>query len=370
MPYFHDIDPIAFTVPAFDVVWWRLLVFAAIVAALVWRVGRPRAGDTADEAQARRESLLFSGGIAAAAALYGVYLLFRGETFALGPFGVHWYGIMYLGGFLGAWLVGNRRIQQGRLPVSAERFSDLAFYVMMGVIIGGRIGYMLFYVPLDWIAHDPLALLRVWEGGMSFHGGLLGVLCAGWWWSRRNAIRFFDTVDFVAPLVPIGLGLGRLGNFIGGELWGRHTDLPWGMIFPRALESLGKTRDELHQMYLAGELTHEARHPSQLYEFTLEGIVMLTVLLLYSRKPRPRYRISGLFALMYGAFRFLVEFVREPDAQLGFIAFDWLTMGQILSLPLIVTGIVLLWLSRRAPTPYPPHAAASAVAVPEHKKAA
>ena len=281
-------------------------------------------------------------------------------AFSIGPFGIHWYGIMYLGGFLGAWLLGERRRRQGRLPVSYEAFSDLAFYVMMGVILGGRVGYMLFYVSLDWMLHDPLQLFRVWEGGMSFHGGLLGVLAAGWWWSRRNKIHFFDTVDFVAPLVPIGLGLGRLGNFIGGELWGRHTDLPWGMIFPRSLDALGKSKDELYQMYLAGQLNHEARHPSQLYEFTLEGIVMFTVLLIYSRKPRPRYAVSGVFGLLYGTFRFCIEFVREPDAQLGFIAFDWLTMGQILSLPLIAVGIVLLWLSRRAPTLVPPAAGMAA----------
>ena len=274
-------------------------------------------------------------------------------AFSVGSFGVHWYGIMYLLGFLGAWMLGNKRRKQGRLAASEEQFSDLAFYVMLGVILGGRIGYMLFYTSLSWVLHDPLQIFRVWEGGMSFHGGLLGVLVAGWWWSRRNNIHFFDTVDFVAPLVPIGLGLGRLGNFIGGELWGRHTDAPWGMIFPRALESLGKSRDELYQMYLGGELNNEARHPSQLYEFTLEGIVLFGVLWFYSRKPRPRYAISGLFALLYGLFRFSVEFVREPDVQLGFIAFDWLTMGQILSLPLIVTGIVLLWLSRKSPKAAP-----------------
>jgi len=270
-------------------------------------------------------------------------------AFSIGPVAVHWYGIMYLLGFVGAWYLGNRRREQGRLAASYEAFSDLAFYVMLGVIVGGRIGYMLFYVSLDWVLHDPLALFRVWEGGMSFHGGLLGVLVAGWWWSRRNRIHFFDTVDFVAPLVPIGLGLGRLGNFIGGELWGRHTDVPWGVIFPRALDHLGKSRDELYQMYLAGQLNDEARHPSQLYEFTLEGVVLFGVLWFYSRKPRPRYAVSGLFALLYGLFRFGVEFVREPDVQLGFIAFDWLTMGQILSTPLILIGIVLLWLSRRSP---------------------
>jgi len=270
-------------------------------------------------------------------------------AFSIFGFGVHWYGIMYLLAFLGAWALGESRRKQGRLPVSAEGFSDLSFYVMLGVILGGRVGYMLFYTPPVWMLHDPLQLFRVWEGGMSFHGGLLGVLAAGWWWSRRNGIHFFDTVDFVAPLVPIGLGLGRLGNFIGGELWGRHTDAPWGVIFPRALDQLGKSRDELYQMYLAGQLNSEARHPSQLYEFTLEGVVLFGVLWFYSRKPRPRYAVSGLFALLYGLFRFGVEFVREPDVQLGFIAFDWLTMGQILSTPLILIGIVLLWLSRRSP---------------------
>ncbi|MGA9341602.1 MAG: prolipoprotein diacylglyceryl transferase [Rhodanobacteraceae bacterium] len=267
-------------------------------------------------------------------------------AFSIGPVAVHWYGIMYLIGFAMAWWLGERRRRAGRLPISAEQFSDLAFYGMLGVIIGGRVGYMVFYDTPELI-HHPLSLFRIWEGGMSFHGGLLGVLVAGWIWSRRNRIHFFDTIDFVAPLIPIGLGLGRLGNFIGGELWGRRTDLPWGMIFPRALESLGKTRDQLHAMYLAGQLDNEARQPSQLYEATLEGAVLFAVLWIYSRKPRPRYAVSGLFALLYGSFRFAVEFVREPDVQLGFIAFHWLTMGQILSLPLILVGLFLLWKSRR-----------------------
>lgn len=278
---------------------------------------------------------------------------------SLGPISIHWYGLMYLLGFLLAGWLGNRRRTAGRLPVSYEQFSDMAFYVMLGVILGGRIGYVLFYGFAD-LLHDPLMIFRIWEGGMSFHGGLLGVLLAGAVWSHRNGIKFFDTIDFVAPLIPIGLGLGRLGNFIGGELWGRHTDLPWGMIFPRALESLGKTREDLYQMYLAGQLNAEARHPSQLYEFLFEGVVLLTVLVIFSRKPRPRYAVSGVFALLYGLFRFGVEFVREPDIQLGYLAFDWLTMGQLLSLPLIVTGIVLLWLSRRAPVAYPGVAQASA----------
>lgn len=266
-------------------------------------------------------------------------------AFSFGPVSVHWYGIMYLLGFGFAWWLGNKRRVQSRLPITYEQFSDLLFYAMLGVILGGRLGYVLFYGFADFIK-NPLTLIRIWEGGMSFHGGLLGVLIAGWIWSRRNKIHFFDTIDFVAPLVPIGLGLGRLGNFIGGELWGRHTDLPWGVIFPRALDFLEKTRDQLYEMYLAGQLNHEARHPSQLYEFALEGVVMFIVLWFYSSKPRPRYAVSGLFALLYGIFRFSVEFVREPDAQLGFLAFNWLTMGQLLSLPLIIVGVVLLGLAR------------------------
>jgi len=288
-------------------------------------------------------------------------------AFSLGPVQVHWYGIMYLIGFAAAWWLGQRRRAAGRLPVSADAFSDLAFYVMLGVIVGGRVGYMVFYDTSELI-HHPLSLFRVWEGGMSFHGGLLGVLAAVLIWVRRNKLNFFDVTDFVAPLVPIGLGLGRLGNFIGGELWGRRTDVAWGMIFPRALEALGKTKDDLYQMYLAGQLNDEARHPSQLYEFCLEGLVLFTVLWIYSRKPRPRYAVSGLFALLYGLFRFAVEFVREPDVQLGYIAFDWLTMGQILSLPLIAVGLVLLWLSRRAPTLLPP-AAEAAQEVPQKRAA-
>ncbi|MDR2013624.1 MAG: prolipoprotein diacylglyceryl transferase [Rhodanobacter sp.] len=274
-------------------------------------------------------------------------------AFSLGPVQVHWYGIMYLLSFAVAWWLGQGRCKAGRLPVTSEQFSDLAFYVMLGVILGGRIGYMIFYDTATLI-HEPLSLIRVWQGGMSFHGGLLGVLLAGLIWTWRNDVNFFDTVDFVAPLVPIGLGLGRLGNFIGGELWGRRTDLPWGMIFPRSLEWLDKTRDDLYRMYLDGLLNHEVRHPSQVYEFALEGVVMFTVLWIYSRKPRPRYAVSGLFALLYGVFRFSVEFFREPDVQLGFLAFDWVTMGQILSLPLILVGVLLLGLSRSAPTLLPP----------------
>lgn len=254
-------------------------------------------------------------------------------AFHLGPIQVHWYGLMYLLGFFFVAVLGEYRRRRGRLPVSRDALSDLLFYGMLGVIVGGRIWYMLFYYDggIRWIWTDPLALLRVWDGGMSFHGGLLGVLAAGWWWSRRQALHFFDTVDFVAPLVPIGLGLGRLGNFINGELWGKPSDAPWAMIFPHAPGN-------------------QPRHPSQLYELLLEGVVLFVVLWLVSLKPRPRYLVSGLFALLYGCFRFAVEFVRVPDPQLGYLAWGWLTMGQIQSLPLIVVGLLLVAWSRRAPT--------------------
>jgi len=274
---------------------------------------------------------------------------FNPIAFSLGPVQVHWYGIMYLLGFAGAWWCGQRRLAQGRLPVTRDAFSDLAFYVMLGVILGGRIGYVLFYNFSEYLAH-PLDVFRVWDGGMSFHGGLLGVLVAGWLWTRRHKLHFFDTIDFVAPLVPIGLGFGRLGNFINGELWGAFTQKPWGMIFPSAPELIDKTREQVHALYEASQLEMYARHPSQLYEFALEGVVMFAVLWFYSRKPRPRYAVSGLFALLYGVFRFLVEFVRIPDVQLGYLAFGWVTMGQVLSLPLILVGLFLLWRSRSAPT--------------------
>jgi phosphatidylglycerol---prolipoprotein diacylglyceryl transferase len=273
-------------------------------------------------------------------------------AFSIGPLTVHWYGIMYLIAFGAFWLLGERRRRLGRLPVGPTAFSDLAFYGMIGVIVGGRVGYMLFYGTAD-LVHNPLSLFKIWEGGMSFHGGLLGVLAAMWLWSRRNGLHIFDVLDFVAPLVPIGLGMGRLGNFIGGELWGRHTDVAWGMIFPRAIDTGGHTIEQLKAMAAAGQLDNEVRHPSQLYQMALEGIILFCVLYVVSMKPRPRYLISGLFALLYGIFRFSVEFVREPDAQLGYLAWNWLTMGQVLSLPLIIVGLVWILMSRRAPTLQP-----------------
>lgn len=270
-------------------------------------------------------------------------------AFSIGPLSVHWYGIMYLVAFASFWTLGERRRRMGRLPVGPTAFSDLVFYGAIGVILGGRVGYMLFYGTADLI-ENPLSLFKIWEGGMSFHGGLLGVFVAMWFWSRRNGMHFFDVMDFVAPLVPIGLGVGRFGNFVGGELWGRHTDVAWGMIFPRAIETAGHSFEQIKAMAAAGQLDHEARHPSQLYQMALEGFLLFCILFVVSMKPRPRYLISGLFALFYGIFRFGVEFVREPDAQLGTLAWGWLTMGQVLSLPLIIIGLIWILMSRRSPT--------------------
>ncbi len=274
----------------------------------------------------------------------------------LGPVAIHWYGIMYLVGFAVGWWLGLRRLPDlaRRLGCDVARarvaLGDLLFYVMVGVIAGGRLGYLLVYDFQAWIA-DPLVLLKVWQGGMSFHGGLVGVLIAGWWWARKHRIGYWDTIDYVAPLVPPGLGFGRLGNFIGGELWGRPTDASYGVIFPGNLpESYASLPAEaLVAAWRAGELNTYAHHPSQLYQALLEGLVLFVLLWWFSSRPRPRYAVAGLFALAYGVFRFAVEFVRMPDAHLGYLAFGWVTMGQVLSAPLIVVGIALLVLSRRAP---------------------
>jgi phosphatidylglycerol:prolipoprotein diacylglycerol transferase len=272
----------------------------------------------------------------------------------LGPVAIHWYGLMYLAAFAVAWWLGRRRLAHGRLPVSEAAFGDLMFYGMVGVIAGGRLGWILFYGWHEWLL-DPLMLLRVWEGGMSFHGGLLGVLVAGWWWARRNRIAFWDAVDFVAPLVPPGLGLGRIGNYINGELWGKETGGSWGVVFPSGLpepeRSLPLAR--LAELHAAGQLDAYARHPSQLYQAALEGLVLFVVLWWYSSRPRPRYAVAGLFAIGYGLARFAVEFVRVPDAGIGYLAFGWLTMGQLLTLPLLAVGVALLVASRRSPTVVP-----------------
>lgn len=237
---------------------------------------------------------------------------------------VHWYGVMYLVGFtMGYWLL-SRRARKPNSGWTAEQVSDLIFYGALGVILGGRIGYILFYNFDAWI-NDLSILFKVWQGGMSFHGGFLGVVFAVWLFARKYQKNMWDILDFGTPIVPIGLGAGRIGNFINGELVGRTTDVPWAMVFPHV--------DNL------------PRHASQLYQASLEGVALFCILWFFSTKPRPRYAVSGLFALFYGIFRFSVEFVRQPDAQLGFVALDWMTMGQLLSVPLIVVGGVLLYLA-------------------------
>lgn len=248
-------------------------------------------------------------------------------AFILGPLKIHWYGISYLAGFLGAYLVSIRRGRKQANPWNNDQVSDLLFYAAMGIILGGRIGFILFYQP-ETIVHDPIALFTFWVVGRSFHGGLLGVILAMLLYGKLHKRSCLELTDFIAPVVPIGLGFGRLGNFVNSELWGRVTDLPWGMIFPDA-----------------GMLP---RHPSQLYEFGLEGVLLFIILILYAAKPRKLGAISGLFMLCYGVFRFIVEFVREPDITHGFIAFDWLTMGQLLSLPMILLGMYLMFKKNRS----------------------
>ena len=257
---------------------------------------------------------------------------------------IHWYGVTYLVGFLGGyWCMWLRSKKPGSVWNSVQ-LQDLLFYVALGVVIGGRTGYMLFY-DFDGLKADPKTFFFVWNGGMSFHGGLIGVMVAMAIYCRQQGRRFFDVMDFIAPVVPIGLGAGRLGNFINGELWGKVTDLPWGMRLDCAQDRFWYYCGDLRSGY---SLPH---HPSQLYELLLEGVVMFTVLWLYSAKPRPRMAVSGLFAILYGSFRFIIEFVRIPDQQLGYLAFGWLTMGQILSLPLIAVGLVLLLRPQRHAKP-------------------
>jgi len=259
---------------------------------------------------------------------------------ALGPIRVHWYGLMYLVGFMAGWWLGRLRAGRPGSGWTARQMDDLVLYAVLGVVIGGRLGYMLFY-GTGQLAEDPLALFRVWQGGMSFHGGLLGVLAALWLFARRNGMRFLQVSDFLAPLTPIGLGAGRIGNFINGELWGRPAEVPWGVQLPclRFPEHCS----------VGGEWSLPL-HPSQLYEAGLEGLVLFAVLWVFSSRSRPVGAVSGLFLVGYGLFRFAVEFFRQPDAHLGYLALGWVTMGQILTLPMLLAGVLLLaWAYRRRP---------------------
>jgi phosphatidylglycerol---prolipoprotein diacylglyceryl transferase len=240
---------------------------------------------------------------------------------SLGPLAIRWYGLMYLVAFGLFFALGRYRAKRDAWRgMSHAVIDDLLFFGVLGVVLGGRFGYVFFYKPAYYAAH-PLEIFAVWQGGMAFHGGLLGVLVAMWWVARRHRLRWFALTDFIAPLVPTGLASGRVGNFINGELWGRPSDLPWAMVFPQA-----------------GPIP---RHPSQLYQFALEGLLLFVILWLYSAKQRPTGAVSGAFLLGYGIFRFAAEYFREPDSFLGLLAFD-MSMGQWLSLPMIVAGAGLL----------------------------
>ena len=245
---------------------------------------------------------------------------------SIGSLQLRWYGLMYLAGFGLGWMLGRWRASRPGSGWTGPDVDDLLTCVMIGIILGGRIGYVLFY-DLPVYIHDPMEIMRIWNGGMSFHGGLLGVLGAFWYFARTRGRTFLEVSDFIAPLIPQGLFFGRLGNFINGELWGKVSDVPWAVVFPGA-----------------GPLP---RHPSQLYEAALEGLLLFIILWVFSLKPRKVGAVSGLFALAYGVFRFAVEFVRMPDVQLGYLAFGWLTMGQLLCVPLILAGAWLL--CRKAP---------------------
>lgn len=262
---------------------------------------------------------------------------------SLGPLDIHWYGVMYLVAFASAWWLGRVRAAKPGSGWQVAEIDDLIFFGALGVVLGGRIGYILFYGYSDWMS-DPARIFRVWEGGMSFHGGFLGVLIAMLWYGRKTKRTFFQITDFIAPLVPVGLLAGRIGNFINGELWGAPTDMPWGLSISCAqftqvcVNSLGLPPDTLMSPPL---------HPNQLYEAGLEGLVMFIVLWRYSSQPRPRMAVSALFLLLYGGFRFLIEFVRMPDAHIGYLAGGWLTMGQVLSLPMILIGLGLMIVANR-----------------------
>jgi len=240
--------------------------------------------------------------------------------FSIGPLAIRWYGMMYLLGFGAAFVLGKKRSMRGDSPLQPTEVDDLIFYGALGAVLGGRFGYAFFY-GFDRLLAEPLWLFKVWEGGMSFHGGLLGVVLAMWLYARRIRQPFGALCDFVAPLAPLGLGFGRLANFINAELYGRVTDVPWAMVFP-------------------GDPLELPRHPSQLYQFFLEGVVLFILVWVYSAKPRARYQVAGLFLVGYAISRLAVEFVREPDAAL---AFDWMTRGQLLSVPMLLFGVILLF---------------------------
>jgi phosphatidylglycerol:prolipoprotein diacylglycerol transferase len=250
------------------------------------------------------------------------YPYFDPVMISIGPLALRWYGMMYVFGVVSGWLLGRWRASKPWNSWTPAMVDDFITWSILGVVAGGRLGYVLFYNAEYYLAH-PLKIFAVWEGGMSFHGGVLGVVAVCWLFARARGLGMLEVGDFIAPLVPPGLFFGRIGNFINAELWGRPTDLPWGMPFPGA--------------------GGEPRHPSQLYEAGLEGVALFVILWWYSARPRPAGSVGGLFLLGYGVFRFVVEFAREPDAHLGFVALQWMSMGQILCLPMIALGGGLMW---------------------------
>jgi len=243
--------------------------------------------------------------------------------FSIGPLAVRWYGLMYLIGLGFAYFLAMREVKANRAPFNEQQVGDLLFYGFMGAVLGGRLGYVLFY-QFEKLLADPTYLFMIHEGGMSFHGGFLGVVAVLLWYGRKTKVTLFQIGDFVAPLAPLGLGAGRLGNFMNGELWGRTTDVPWGIVFPTG--------------------GPEPRHPSQLYEFFLEGIVLFAIVYWYSRKPRAIGSVGGLFLIGYGSFRFIVEYFRQPDDHLGLLTLG-MSMGQWLSLPMVIAGIIVMVIS-------------------------
>jgi phosphatidylglycerol:prolipoprotein diacylglycerol transferase len=255
----------------------------------------------------------------------------------LGPLNIYWYGIMYVIGFAAAWWLARRQAARPGSTWNAEQVDDLIFWAMVGVILGGRIGYVLLYVlpyQLDLLKADWLYPFKIWEGGMSFHGALAGVIVALLWYAGRQKRRALDVLDFCATLPGIGICAGRIGNFINGELWGAPTTRPWGFMVTDPV---------------TGEVT--GRHASQLYEAGLEGLALFLLLLWYSRRPRPRGALLGLALVWYSLARIAIELVRIPDTQIGYMAGDWLTMGQVLSLPMLLAGVVLLVRARVQPQP-------------------
>lgn len=256
--------------------------------------------------------------------------------FSLGPLAIRWYGLAYLAAFALIWWLGRVRADRTGSRWGRQEVADVVFYGAVGAVLGGRIGYTLFY-GFEQLMRDPLFILRIWEGGMSFHGGLIGAILGLWWFGRATGRSFLEVSDFVAPLVPLGLGLGRLGNFANTELPGRMTDSVFGLVYPCSAEAIRALNP-----LCVGEWESFARHPSPLYQAFAEGLVLFVVVWVYSSRPRATGMVSGMFLVAYGVLRFITEFFRTPDAHLGFIALDWLTMGQLLSIPMVIVGILLL----------------------------